>query len=431
MLHNLCEASAQAPEATITWFNEVNNKSFEELADSGGEEWVRFDIKLGNMLSNTIRQAKMSLTDDLQFHSEAATRANTILKGRQIAWMMMDFNKTNKNLTTVYSITDLYRIQWKGDNNISRFRFAWRNTVANLPYKLDDLAMRDLLYNCMKQSKVLAPDLAHYDRQTEDHQDRSYQYLLDCIERYIANNRLEVSRQAQASHIANGAPAAGADNNKGKGGKGKGGKGKGKDNKGGGGKNGGKSNSQGPKGGNKGKGKGKGNASDRAQSGSGRNSALRVDASGEQRLCFFYERGFCKKGNDCPDAHIRKPNPKGDHNHPGPPKGNSKGNSKNKGDNGKAGNRSNSKGAGKNNKGGKGSGGKAAPATTSAAALPSPPVPKVCQDYLSPAGCTKFPCPDLHVPEMVAKDCQDKMASYKKEATKVRRANNKASREGQ
>eukprot|EP00972_Heterocapsa_arctica_P046352 6839555-Heterocapsa_arctica.AAC.1 len=51
--------------------------------------------------------------------------------------------------------------------------------------KLDDNAPAEILFNKMTKPTELKEDIAHYDRRPAGAPDRSYQYLLNCMERFI------------------------------------------------------------------------------------------------------------------------------------------------------------------------------------------------------------------------------------------------------
>eukprot|EP00974_Lingulodinium_polyedra_P115057 11142226-Lingulodinium_polyedra.AAC.1 len=59
----------------------------------------------------------------------------------------------------------------------------WDYIIDHLEEEVTDKTLRDLLFRQAEQSKVLAEDIAHYKRVGKRHEDHSYQFLRDAIER--------------------------------------------------------------------------------------------------------------------------------------------------------------------------------------------------------------------------------------------------------
>ena len=414
LISNLTEASAMTPAKTIKWINEIKTKNLQELEDSGGAMWERLDLKLGTTLANCVHQSPHTLKDDVDFQSQEALKKETILKGRQIAWMMIDFMKTNRTMDQVHTIDDLSRLAWLGDNKIKQFRDQWRMTVHNLRYKqFDPNMLRDMLYERIKVSKVLAPDIAHYERLNEDDRDKTHDWLIAQMDRHIAQQRLEEARRDEVATAKTGAPAQ--HNNKGNKkpkGEEKGSKGSGKKGK----KGSERSQSASSKGsgkGGKGKGGKKGKAHDKGKSGTSSTGGLKKAADGSLLPCYYHLRGGCVQGDACPYAHIDASKVQ--------PKGGKKGK-------GGSSSRSSSVGSYGSGKGGKkGKKGKQGKGKNSweSNALPNPRMPQVCKAYLSPSGCPRDPCPDIHADGAAAEHNAKALETYKKEMAKVRKTNSK------
>ena len=332
-----------------------------------------------------------------------------------LAWM-----QTNKSLDQVHTIDDLAKLQWLGDKQMRTFRDRWRDYIHNMRYSAYDPHMlRDMLYARIKNSKILDADLRHYDRLNNDDQDKSHDYLMGIMDRYIARTRLDEAREDEDRYlnrlVGAPAPSGGQDATKPKGkGKGKA-KGKGK------GKGGKKENSNND---GKGKGKNKGKNGERSRSsskGSGKGSGggkgwdrsvsagPRVDANGRVRLCFYDQHGGCKYGAACQDAHLSDA---------------TKGGGTNKGSWSRASSKGSGKGSGK--KGGKSGKGKGKSGKSDfPKAMPNPPMPSVCKDYLTAQGCQNPGCNKLHVNSIESEGVDQKLTHWKKEAAKVKKANAK------
>ena len=73
-----------------------------------------------------------------------------------------------------------------------------------------DIEMQELIfYDAIKDQRELAEDIAHYTRLGEEskHEDRSFDYLLNCVNRSLRVKRHEINKKALSQGIG-GRPAA-------------------------------------------------------------------------------------------------------------------------------------------------------------------------------------------------------------------------------
>ena len=131
---------------------------------------------------------------------------------------------TGRASDALYNLKDLERVQLKG-GNLEGFQNTWYMVINGMK-KVPDIEMQELiLYDAIKDQRELAEDIAHYHRLGEEskHEDRSFDYLLNCVNRLIRVKRHDVNKKALSQGIG-GRPAALAPKKNGKdkgGGKGK------------------------------------------------------------------------------------------------------------------------------------------------------------------------------------------------------------------
>ena len=123
-------------------------------------------------------------------------------------------------MSLVYSINDLAALRWQGDapGKMARFKSDWERVVDNMgpSVRIADEALRDMLYEQMKQSAELKAEIAHFKRTPADH---NYDFLLRAMQRYIDDHRVEQNRRSQTqSYKGTQDPSALATNPKPKGG---------------------------------------------------------------------------------------------------------------------------------------------------------------------------------------------------------------------
>ena len=120
-------------ELEIAWLAECSSKAFEELNQSGWasrspplpfdtlDRWRKLDFALAKALHGILKQSKESLTEDVILKTRECAQSNSILKGRQIVWMMLDYFKTNRTLQEQYKYQDIESLKWMGDEKIPQF----------------------------------------------------------------------------------------------------------------------------------------------------------------------------------------------------------------------------------------------------------------------------------------------------------------------
>ena len=78
-----------------------------------------------------------------------------LFAGRQILFMVYEHFRTNKNLGLVYTIFDLSRVTWFGDEELETFRNNLEATIAGMVSEVDDAHLTELLLTQMLHSKEL------------------------------------------------------------------------------------------------------------------------------------------------------------------------------------------------------------------------------------------------------------------------------------
>ena len=87
--------------------------------------------------------------------------------GRQVAWMILDWFKTDIHKSTFSCFEDISNIGWKGDtpSQMEQFLNDWDYLVENLgPNMLTEEASKDMFASKWFQSNALKEDIAHYKR---------------------------------------------------------------------------------------------------------------------------------------------------------------------------------------------------------------------------------------------------------------------------
>ena len=174
------------------------------LAGSGNTRFNSIDVKLASalmaMMQNGGEQAREVL-NEARLKMAKGCRGGTpvILKGRQLLAMIVDSFRSASNTDLVFTIKHLYDLPYPGDNDIVVFKSQWNEVLecmrpADVP---NDIALRDILYDKIKGSKLMAFDLHYYEGKEETHSEKTYKYLMDTISKHIRLRREEKNRNAK------------------------------------------------------------------------------------------------------------------------------------------------------------------------------------------------------------------------------------------
>ena len=195
---NLVTAGGHLDLREITWWGEIGlaENTFETLADSGDQRFLSLDLKLSTALGSMLKTANNSVTQDVNLKETIATGKGTMLKGRQIAWLILKHFQTNPQLGVMYQITDFADLEWRGDkpNEVHTFMYIWENMLSQMHTSLSRHELAGILLQKLDKSTVLKEDLAHYHRQVPGHPDQSYDFLMNSMNRYLTRKRYDVNR---------------------------------------------------------------------------------------------------------------------------------------------------------------------------------------------------------------------------------------------
>ena len=101
--------------------------------------WRKLDFALAKSLHGILKQSKESLTEDVILKTRECAQSNSILKGRQILWMMHDYFKTNRTLQEQYKYQDIESLKWMGDERLPQFYKIWKVITTGTIVPLDGL----------------------------------------------------------------------------------------------------------------------------------------------------------------------------------------------------------------------------------------------------------------------------------------------------
>ncbi len=193
----------------IGWFDEImlKGQTFEALADSGPVRFNSLDIKLGMQLIPTIKSKSnevRQLYDDVLLKQRNAVENGCLLKGRQVVFLIHDYYRCNANLEMIFTVEHLAALSFDGDKTLHTFMHNWNNIIAHMKDKFSDDTLRDMLERKIYKSKELSEDIAHYNRQAEGAEHKTYKFLMESIVRAIGRQQMLRNRQGRDDLVKKG-----------------------------------------------------------------------------------------------------------------------------------------------------------------------------------------------------------------------------------
>ena len=129
--------------------------------------------------------------------------------GREILAMILEHFRTPGQRETACTMEHIIQSRYLGDANIETFYEKWMEIVSNMmPEDVpQDGWLRDALYKKIRNSNLMMYDIKQYESWLEGDPRRTYQYLINAIERHIARIREDkhvAAREKYARDFAGG-----------------------------------------------------------------------------------------------------------------------------------------------------------------------------------------------------------------------------------
>eukprot|EP00969_Alexandrium_andersonii_P076207 3360317-Alexandrium_andersonii.AAC.1 len=118
----------------VEWLFKFKTLTREELGQKATD--LRL-AKADSALAQAVR-AMAEKSNELFKHevsSEASRLLNgegRLLRGRELVWMLAQYLKTNASMSMVFTIQDIMRFKWLGDNKLNEFYLGWMKLVNNV-----------------------------------------------------------------------------------------------------------------------------------------------------------------------------------------------------------------------------------------------------------------------------------------------------------
>ena len=177
------------------WIKEVEDpaKTFDNFRDSG--KFPTLDSKLGSAISDL---AKGELGRRVTLATEKEDKDGRNVTGRQLLKLVYDYYRTDEYTGIVYDVSDLMAIKMKSDNpnwkQLASFRDAWDETLAGMEKEPGEDVLEAVFKQQVRHCHCLSQDIGIYDRAPKGDPSRTYKFLYESVERFLARKQSELNR---------------------------------------------------------------------------------------------------------------------------------------------------------------------------------------------------------------------------------------------
>jgi hypothetical protein len=195
VLSNINTASGRPDDAALQWAQQASDESVtdEQLCNVPPEFVILSREIMAKLQNNATGELGLNITQIVEDWLKAGRSAPGLLILRTVS----RYFATGRAPDALCNLKDLERVQLKG-GNLEGVLNTWYMVINGMK-KVPDIEMQELIFNdAIKDQRELAEDIAHYNRLGEEskHEDRSFDYLLNFVNRSIRVKRHEVNKKA-------------------------------------------------------------------------------------------------------------------------------------------------------------------------------------------------------------------------------------------
>ncbi|MFM7987998.1 MAG: hypothetical protein ACKPKO_52660 [Candidatus Fonsibacter sp.] len=144
------------------------------------------------------------MTEDVVLRAREMSQSSSILKCRQIVWMMLDYFKTNSTLQEQYKYQDIESLKWMGDEELEHFYNIWKLIATGMAAPLNERILCDISMDRIRPSNQLQADIHEFDRMRDDDPRQTLRWLTGSIHRLLQRERMLSASALQTKRIQSG-----------------------------------------------------------------------------------------------------------------------------------------------------------------------------------------------------------------------------------
>ena len=141
----LAGASGHVDQAEVAWFAETYSRTYDELGESSSAR--RFAILEQPPATALLKTLPEHLRIRVTRLESTAIKDGRLITGRQVAWTILEWFKTDTYQSTYSTLIDLSNLCWRGDSaaQVEQYLVDWEFMVEYMPNALPDESLRVFL----------------------------------------------------------------------------------------------------------------------------------------------------------------------------------------------------------------------------------------------------------------------------------------------
>ena len=137
---------------------QTKSSTFDSLEDSGERRFALIDTPLAKAL---ISKLPTDLRARVGRKEEELVAIGKTITGRQVAWMIYEYFRTDAHTQHFSSLQDLMSLAWRGDSpaQMEQFLQNWDYIVRSLDQRLDHIDVQSCFFEKWQNSRILSADV--------------------------------------------------------------------------------------------------------------------------------------------------------------------------------------------------------------------------------------------------------------------------------
>ena len=146
------------------------------------------------------------LKTQLNQHTIPNVAKDQLTSGLQPVWSILDHLRTGDGMATLVETRDLWNLEFKGDAQMLEYRTRWTYIVTNMVTVIPEKELSKLMYEHTRagKSKGLEFDMADYRRVPDDDPCKNTRFLLNAMDRVLADRIRDTNMERRLSATQNG-----------------------------------------------------------------------------------------------------------------------------------------------------------------------------------------------------------------------------------
>ena len=183
--------ASDRPELATPWVFQVETPGSEllDFKSGPGDRMRTLDAKMAEAL---LKVARGEAARKIALETERAALRGEVLSGRQLLWLVYAEFRKDDSKTDHIAYGNLEKIAFSGtDSGLESFLNLWDSLLMSFRTQPSEDHLFAALYSRLRRVPGLATTVAHIDRLSYGHEEKSYSFLIDAARKLVDQRRTE------------------------------------------------------------------------------------------------------------------------------------------------------------------------------------------------------------------------------------------------